>query len=144
MPLRPLLVLVLAPVLSAACCCGPPPTLPDASFAGTWALDGSMPTGSGVGTLRQVVLTVSPDLGGANRLTGLRDSGDSLRAAVELLRAPPGEVRFRVDHTAPLDSLPLAFSIVAAGPLRDPRTLEVRFSRTATGASLGAGVFRRR
>lgn len=144
MRIRALLVLCLAPVLSAACCCGPPPTLPDVgALAGTWTLSEPMPTGSGLDALHGATLVFDGRAGGEHVLSGVRESGDPVAATVELLRGAPERVRFRADRPAPPDALAMGFSLVFDGELGADGSLPLRLTRAVTGEVLGDVVFRR-
>jgi hypothetical protein len=130
------------------CCCGPTPPDPQpVELAGTWVLDGEVPTGSALGTLTDVEFVfVSDHPAGDHFLRGRSDAAD-LQIVAQVRMSGPADPRFTqfgIVHSPAGASAETHFALTAAGVMSNRSTFHLMFSSPSDPDLTGAATLRRR
>jgi hypothetical protein len=137
-------------VVAAAlgCCCGPTPPDPQpVELAGTWVLEGEMPTGSALGPLTDVTFVfVSDEPGDGHYLRGWSEAAGAEIAAQVLLsgRADPRWTVFGIVYAPAGEPAEAHFSLSASGPMTSPSTFALAFASSSDPEPTGHAILRRR
>jgi hypothetical protein len=130
------------------CCCGPTPPDPQpVELAGTWVLDGEMPTGSPLGTLTDVEFVFVSDRPDGDHFLRGRSDAAGVEIVAEVRMSGPADPRwtqFGVVYApagAPGD---MHFALTAAGLMTDRSTFALTFSSPSDPGLTGHAILRRR
>jgi hypothetical protein len=134
--------------IAIGCCCGRTPvSVEPVELAGTWVLEGEMPTGSALGTLTDVEFVFVSDRPDGDHFLRGRSDATGLEIVAEVRMSGPADPRwtqFGVVYApagAPGD---MHFALIAAGRMTDRSTFALTFSSPSDPGLTGHAILRRR